>query len=93
RGGAWARPLLLVALKLVFQPLVTGLLAVFAFGLHDQDAQLVILMSALPTGTGAFMLADYYRRDPAVTSATILVSTLASVVTLSACLVLLPRLV
>jgi len=86
------RPLALVALKLVVQPLVTALVAVYAFGLKGMDAQLVVIMSALPTGTGAFMLADVYRRDVEVTSTTILVSTVASALTLSLCLVLLPRL-
>ena len=86
------RPLALVALKLVVQPLVTALVAVYAFGLKGMDAQLVVIMSALPTGTGAFMLADVYRRDVEVTSTTILASTVASALTLSLCLALLPRL-
>jgi len=50
-----------------------------------------VILSALPTGTGAFMLADYYKRDPEVTSATILASTVASVLSLSVCLAVLPR--
>jgi predicted permease len=56
------------------------------------DAQLVIILSALPTGTGAFMLADVYRRDLEVTSTTIMVSTILSALTLSLCLTVLPRL-
>ena len=86
------RPLALVTLKLLAQPVVTALLAVYVFGLKGMDAQLVVILSALPTGTGAFMLADVYKRDLEVTSTTILVSTVASAVTLSICLVLLPRL-
>jgi hypothetical protein len=38
------------------------------------------------------MLADVYKRDLEVTSTTILVSTVVSAVTLSICLVVLPRL-
>lgn len=86
------RPLALVTLKLLAQPLVTALLAVYVFGMKGMNAQLVVILSALPTGTGAFMLADVYKRDLEVTSTTILVSTVASAVTLSICLVLLPRL-
>jgi hypothetical protein len=82
-----SRPLTLVALKLVVQPVVTALLAVYAFGLKGLDAQLVVILSALPTGTGAFMLADVYKRDLEVTSTTIL-----SALTLSILLVALPRL-
>jgi predicted permease len=86
------RPLALVTLKLLVQPLTTALLAVFVFGLTGLDAQLVVILSALPTGTGAFMLADLYKRDAAVTSTTIMASTVASALTLSLCLVALPRL-
>lgn len=85
------RPLALTALKLVVQPVLTALLAVYAFGLSGMDAQLVVILSALPTGTGAFMLADLYKRDLAVTSTTIMASTIVSAITLSICLVLLPR--
>jgi malonate transporter and related proteins len=86
------RPLALVTLKLLVQPVGTALLAVCIFGLKGMDAQLVVILSALPTGTGAFMLADVYKRDLEVTSTTILVSTVVSALTLSICLVLLPRL-
>ena len=86
------RPLALVTLKLLAQPVVTALLAVCVFYLKGMNAQIVVILSALTTGTGAFMLADVYKRDLEVTSTTILVSTVASAVTLSICLVLLPRL-
>ena len=43
-----------------------------------------ILLAALPTGTGPFMLAKLYEREAATTSRTILVSTVLSVVTVSA---------
>jgi predicted permease len=85
------RPLALVALKVVAQPLLTAFLAAYVFGLRGLDAQLVVILSALPTGTGAFMLADLYERDREVTSTTIMVSTIASALTLSLCLALLPR--
>jgi predicted permease len=86
------RPLALVTLKLLVQPLITALLAVYAFGLSGMDAQLVVILSALPTGTGAFMLADIYKRDLLGTSTTIMVSTIASAITLSICLIMLPKL-
>ena len=85
------RPLALVTLKLLLQPVVTALVAILGFGLRGMDAQLVVVLSALPTGTGAYMLADYYKRDPYVTSTTILASTIASAVTLSICLAVLLR--
>ena len=85
------RPLALVSLKLLVQPVITALLAVYTFGLTGLDAQLVVILSALPTGTGAFMLADVYKRDLEVTSTTIMLSTILSALTLSLCLAILPR--
>jgi predicted permease len=52
-------------------------------------AQTAILLSALPIGTGPFMLAKLYDREAAVTSRAILVSTVLSVVTVSALVALL----
>jgi malonate transporter len=43
-----------------------------------------VLLAALPTGTGPFMLAEFYQREANMTSRVILASTVVSVVTLSA---------
>jgi predicted permease len=42
-----------------------------------------LLLSALPIGTGPFMLAKLYDREAAATSRAILLSTLLSLVTIS----------
>jgi len=69
--------------KLVAQPLLTWWLADRVFGLSDQLVEIAVLLAALPTGTGPFMLAEYYRREAHVTSRTILHSTVGSLVTLT----------
>ncbi|MEM5316746.1 AEC family transporter [Paraburkholderia sp. JHI869] len=69
--------------KLVAQPLITWWLADRVFGLSDQLVEIAVLLAALPTGTGPFMLAEYYRREAHVTSRTILHSTMGSLVTLT----------
>ncbi|MEM5399197.1 AEC family transporter [Paraburkholderia unamae] len=69
--------------KLVAQPLLTWWLADRVFGLPDPLVEIAVLLAALPTGTGPFMLAEYYRREAHVTSRTILHSTLGSLVTLT----------
>ncbi|AEK54754.1 MULTISPECIES: AEC family transporter [Brucella] len=73
----------LVSVKLIVQPLVTWLLAVYVFRLPPLLADSAALLAALPTGTGPFMLAEHYRREAAITSNVILFSTIISVVTLS----------
>lgn len=69
--------------KLVAQPVLTWWLAVHVFALPVPLAQTALLLAALPTGTGPFMLAEYYRREAHVTSRTILHSTIGSLVTLT----------
>jgi predicted permease len=75
---------ILVALKLLAQPLVTWLLASFVFRLSPALTTTAVLLAALPTGTGPFMLAEFYGRGAATTARVILISTLVSVVTVSA---------
>lgn len=72
----------LVLLKLIGQPLITAFLAFKVFALAPLWAYSAVLLSALPTGTGPFMLAEYYGREAGVISKTILLSTLGSLLTL-----------
>src|SRR5690242_5602023 len=73
----------LVVLKLVVQPVVTGLLAFYAFQMPAEWSHSAVLLSALPIGSGPFVLATLYRLEGRVTSGAILVSHLCSVVTVS----------
>jgi malonate transporter and related proteins len=78
----------LTGLKLIGQPALTGAL-VYLFRLPAEAAGVAVLVAALPTGTGPFMLAEFYGREAVTTSGTILMSTVASVVSLTGCIVLL----
>lgn len=69
--------------KLLVQPVVTALLAIFVFPMPPVWMWTAILTSALPIGTGPFMLAQLYTRDAQVASRAILLSTIGSVVTIS----------
>jgi len=75
---------LLVGFKLVLQPVVTWVMATAVFGLSPLLTHTAVLLAALPTGTGPFMLAEFYQREANMTSRVILASTVVSVVTLSA---------
>jgi predicted permease len=76
--GVWR----LVVLKLLVQPALTLALAL-CFAMPKAWFATALLMSALPIGTGPFMLARLYGRDAATTSRAILISTLLSLVTVS----------
>ena len=84
------RPLVarLVALKLLFQPAIGYLLAFHVFSMPPLWATILVLLCALPTGTGPFMLAKLYDRQSAPTSGVILVSTVISVLTITVVLTL-----
>lgn len=73
----------LVIAKLILQPLVTAIFVFYIFDLPKMWAQSAIILSALPTGTGPYMLAEMYRTDAKTVSETILWSTILSIITLS----------
>jgi len=79
----------LVAIKLLVQPAVTALVALVVLKMDPVWSSAAILLAALPTGTGPFMLATHYQFDSALSARAILVSTILSVATLTGILLLL----
>lgn len=73
-----------LALKLLAAPALCFLFASRLFPLDPAATRVAVLMAALPTGTGAFMLAEYYGREIDLSSKVMLASTAASILTLSA---------
>ncbi|MBV8329805.1 MAG: AEC family transporter, partial [Verrucomicrobia bacterium] len=75
--------LLLTGIKLLVQPALAWWLAARVFVLPTALVNMTVVLAALPTGTGPFMLAEFYRREAQVASRTILFSTLGSLISLS----------
>jgi predicted permease len=75
---------MLVMLKLIVQPLVTWALVTYVFVLPRDLAHMAVLLAALPTGTGPFMLAELYEREARITGQVVLFTTVIGIVTLSA---------
>lgn len=73
----------LVILKLVAQPLIAWYFAFHVFTMPPLWAKSAVILSALPTGTGPFMLAELYGRGGGIASRTIFLSTVFGIVTLS----------
>ena len=73
----------LTAIKLLVQPGIAWVIAYKLMPLPPVWAATAVVMSALPTGSGAFTLAQYYGRERTAISGTILVSTVISFITLS----------
>lgn len=74
---------LAVVLKLLVQPLAT-LAALAVLPVTRPYAHAALLLAALPTGTGPFMVAELYRQEVALASRAILLSTLLSAASVSA---------
>jgi malonate transporter len=73
--------------KLVLQPAICALFAFWIFDLPRVWAATAVLISALPTGTGPFMLAEFYGKDASRASRIMFVTTAFSLVTISACII------
>jgi predicted permease len=69
--------------KLLVMPAIAWLLATQVFALPPPMVPVTVLLAALPTGSGPFMLAEFYRREAQASSQTILWSTVCSIVTLA----------
>jgi predicted permease len=80
--GALQPALLMVALKLVLQPLAVWLLAVWVFDVPPLWAKVVVLMAALPVGVNVYVFATRYDAGQAESAAAILLSNILSVVSL-----------
>jgi predicted permease len=89
--GAGRSAVVLGGLKLLVHPLLVWLLATQVFALPAALAHAAVLMAVLPTGTGPFMLAEFHRREASTTAATVLGTTLLSLLTVTGYLALLQR--
>jgi predicted permease len=70
-------------LRLIIQPTITGILALYVFRMPPLWSHAALLLSALPIGSGPFTIAKLYGLEAGVTSGAILVSHLCLVVTVS----------
>ncbi len=76
----------LVFLKLLVNPLLTWLLARYVFELDPFWASSAVLIAAIPSGSLVFVIAQRYQVYVQRAAATVVVSTLLSMITLSALL-------
>lgn len=74
---------LLSAFKLAIHPAATAIAAYLLFPIEPYAAGVMVACAALPTAGNVFMIAQHYRVAPQRVSATILISTLVSIITVS----------
>ncbi len=73
----------LVVAKLVVHPALAWFFGRYVFDLSPFWTSALVLMCALPSGTGSFMLAESYGRDATLSSRTIVITTLVSIISLA----------
>jgi len=88
-AAAWRTALLQAGVKLLLLPAVVLAVAHGLFGLRGLPLGVVVLMAALPTGTNALIFAQRYRVREAEATSTIVLSTVAFMLTAPAWLALL----
>jgi predicted permease len=88
-GGEAAPAIVLAGLKLVVHPLLVWLIAVPVMGLEGLPVAVAVLMAAMPSAVFVYLFGARYQAAPTVAARTVLLTSVASFVTLSAVLTLL----
>lgn len=88
-AGNLREPMLMVVLKTVGHPLLVWLLATQLFDLPPLWASVAVTLAALPTGVTPYLFAQRYGASLETSASAVFLSTVVSIVTLSALLFLL----
>ncbi|MGH6924751.1 MAG: AEC family transporter [Propylenella sp.] len=90
-AGEWPSAAFLSTIKLAVMPTIAFVLAFYLAPIPVVWAKAIVLAAACPTGIYAFVAASRFRSGEALSSATILMSTIAAVATVSFWLIVLQR--
>lgn len=88
-AGDVPQALALTGLKLVVHPFLVWVVAVPVLGLEGLAVTVAILMAAMPSAVNVYLFGARYSAAPRVAARTVLLTTVASMVTISVLLVLL----
>jgi len=88
--AGWRQGALIVALKLILQPLVVWALAAL-LGLPMMETKVVVLLASLPVGVNVYLMARQYQRLEGSVAASLVLTTVLSAITTPVFLVLLAR--
>lgn len=91
RAGRLAASVWLSSAKLVLHPLAVGVAALYLFGVEPFAAGVMIAAAALPVAGNVYMLAQYFNVAQQRVSTAILLSTVASIMTVPVVIMLIER--
>jgi len=80
----WPQALAMATFQLVVHPAIAWVLMVPVLGVDPAIARYGVLLAAMPAGINVYVFATYYKRGVTVATNTVLISTVASIVTVSA---------
>lgn len=80
----WGQSLSMSALKLIVQPAIAWVLMIHVLHVDHDIARYGVLLAAMPAGINAYVFASYYNRGVNVATNTILISTVLSILTVTA---------
>ena len=86
--GQWSGMAVLIAMKMLFMPIMVFLLAHYLVSIPPFWAQIAILLAAMPTGANAFLFAHRNEESVAAVSAAIALGTGIAAITVSVLLYL-----
>lgn len=81
---SWLQASLMSVFKLIIHPIIAYVLMVWVLRVPFEIARYAILLAAMPTGINAYVFATYYDRAVNVATNTVLISTVASLLTVTA---------
>jgi predicted permease len=88
--AGWRQGMLILALKLIIQPLAVWALAAL-LGLPMMETKVVVLLASLPVGVNVYLMARQYQRLEGSVAASLVLTTVMSAITTPVFLVLLAR--
>jgi len=80
----WPQALAMASFQLLIHPAIAWVLMVPVLGVDPAIARYGVLLAAMPAGINVYVFATYYKRGVNVATNTVLISTVASIVTVSA---------
>ncbi|MEQ1769002.1 MAG: AEC family transporter [Devosia sp.] len=83
-GDSWGLALAMSVFKLIIHPIIAYVLMIHVLHVPMEFARYGILLAAMPAGINVYVFATYYDRNTQVAANTILISTILSVLTITA---------
>lgn len=73
----------LILLKLMIMPLIALISAVYIFQMDTLTTKILVLIAAMPLGTNAYLIAEYYKKCQTISLSNFVLNTFLAIISLS----------